>query len=87
MITETIIIRNHIGLHAHPSWMIAMEAEKYESDIQILYHGQSADAKRSISILALGVDAGESVELRVSGRDEKDAAEKLPYLLKHISNA
>ena len=85
MITETIIIRNHIGLHAHPSWMIAMEAEKYESDIQILYHGQSADAKRSISILALGVDAGESVELRVS--DEKDAAEKLSYLLKHISNA
>ena len=43
--------------------------------------------QKSISILALGVNAGEQIELCVSGEDEEEAAEGVLDVLKHMGNA
>ena len=87
MIVRTVEIRNHIGLHAHPSYLLSMEAGKFKSDISIRYQDKTADAKKIISILARGVNAGEQIELCVSGEDEEEAAEGVLDVLKHMVNA
>lgn len=87
MVAQTVKIRNHIGLHAHPSYLLAVEAVKFKSDIHIRYGEKVADAKKSISILALGVNAGEQIELLVSGEDEKEAAAGILDVLLHMGNA
>ena len=51
MVIRKVKIRNHVGLHAHPSYLLAEEAEKFKSDIRIRYGEKLADAKKSISIL------------------------------------
>lgn len=87
MIVRTIEIRNHVGLHAYPSYLLSAEAGKFKSDITICYRERTADAKKSISILALGVNAGEQIELCVSGEDEEEAAEGVLAVLRHMGNA
>ncbi|MCI8558535.1 MAG: HPr family phosphocarrier protein [Lachnospiraceae bacterium] len=87
MVVYKVEIRNHIGLHAHPSYLLAEEAEKFKSDIQIRYGEKLADAKKSICILALGVNSGESIEVLVSGEDEEEAAEGMLEVFRHMGNA
>lgn len=87
MVIRKVKIRNHVGLHAHPSYLLAEEAEKFKSDIRIRYGEKLADAKKSISILALGVNSGENIEVLISGEDEEEAAEGLLEVFKHMGNA
>ena len=40
-------------------------------------NGKSADAKKLMALLALGVKKGDTVKVEISGTDEEQAAEKI----------
>lgn len=70
MLSKWIKIRNSVGLHARPVSQLAAAAANYRSKVQIRYGGLQADVKNSARILAMGINAGEVVELVIDGEDE-----------------
>lgn len=87
MIVQTIRILNRVGLHARPSAQIASAAEKFESQIQIKHRDRTVNARGVVGILKLGVNAGEEIEVTISGDDEQEAYEKLTTIFRDINHS
>ena len=87
MIVQTIRISNRVGLHARPSAQIASAAEKFESQIQIKYGDRIVNARGMVGILLLGVEAGEVIEVRIFGEDEREACCKLNTVFHKINHS
>ncbi|GAA1054703.1 phosphocarrier protein HPr [Dietzia sp. 2505] len=73
MPNTTVIVGSAEGLHARPAGIIAEAAEKYDTDIEITYDGEEADAASAMLIMALGAEKG--AEVTVSGDDATAVAE------------
>ncbi len=84
MKTVQYTITDPVGLHARPAGLFVKAAAAYESGITVknLENGKSADAKRIMAVMALGVKQGNQIELSVEGPDEDIAAAELEAFLK-----
>jgi phosphocarrier protein FPr len=69
----TVTVPGTIGLHARPATVLVNAAKAFESDIQVRYGEQTANAKSLVSLLKLGVEGGATIALLAQGVDE-DAA-------------
>jgi len=79
---RTVAFGSAVGLHARPASTIAKAAG--ESDHQVTLaapSGKSANAASILSLLALGVTAGDEVTLTVSGDDADAVADRLAALV------
>ncbi|MBW4658944.1 MAG: phosphoenolpyruvate--protein phosphotransferase [Drouetiella hepatica Uher 2000/2452] len=70
-------IAGKAGLHARPATVLASLAKQFESEIQVRYGNQTANAKSLLSLLKLGVEGGRSVLLMAQGADADAALEAL----------
>jgi phosphocarrier protein FPr len=66
----TVTVPGTIGLHARPATMLVHAAKAFESDIQVRYGDQIANAKSLVSLLKLGVEGGATIALIAQGVDE-----------------
>lgn len=73
MITETVTIKNPLGLHARPASTFCKMAAKYKSDISIQKDDKKFNAKSVLHIMSAGVKCGTSIVLACNGDDEQDA--------------
>ena len=73
MPSTTVTVGSAEGLHARPAGIIAEAAEKYDSDIEIAFDGEEADAGSAMLIMALGAEKG--AQVTVSGDDAAAVAE------------
>ena len=71
------IITEPAGIHAIPAGMLVKEISVYKSTITIERDGQTADGKRLMALMALGVRGKEKVTFIIEGTDEDMAAIKL----------
>ncbi len=62
------------GMHARPCGLLTGTAKKFASECRVSYNGKEADCKRLISVMELGVKYGGTLNFRISGEDENDAA-------------
>lgn len=69
----TYEIKDVIGIHARPAGQLVNEAKKYESRIMININEKSADAKKLIMLMSLGVKCGDKVNVSIDGGDEEEA--------------
>jgi phosphotransferase system HPr (HPr) family protein len=80
MVTRTVLITLPEGLHARPAARLA-ELAGGEGTLQVVAPGRDpVDCACVLSVLALGVRSGETVELRAAGDDADallDEAERL----------
>lgn len=67
-------VGNEHGMHARPCGLLCGTAKKYSSDCKVSYNGRTADCKRLISVMELGVKYGGTMEFSVCGEDENEAA-------------
>lgn len=67
------VIKDEIGIHARPAGQLVNEAKKYESTIMVQCGEKSADAKKLIALMSMGVKCGDEVEITVDGADEEQA--------------
>lgn len=74
MIKIPFIIQDELGIHARPAGALVKEASKYASAIMVTCNGKSADAKRLFALMSLGAKCGDTLEVTVTGEDEKTAA-------------
>ena len=63
------VIKEEVGIHARPASLLVKEVTAYNSRITIEKAGKKADAKRLLSVMALGVKCGEKVGFTIEGDD------------------
>lgn len=72
-----IEIKNPAGLHARPIAVLVNAAKKFSSDIELICHDKSANAKSLTAVMGLDVKKGDTVVLKASGPDAADAMKTL----------
>jgi len=75
------------GLHARPAALIAAEAKRRSSAIEVSLGGRTANARNMVALMSLGVRAGDEVTLAASGRDAEAALAGLADLVERQINA
>lgn len=73
------VITDEMGIHARPAGLLAKEAKKLKSKITLSAKGKSAEATKLMSVMAMGIKCGDTVEICVEGADEDVALEKMRY--------
>lgn len=71
------VIKDEIGIHARPAGLLAKEVKKFESKVTVTKAGKSAEAKKLMALMGLGVKCGDEVEVTVEGADEEQAFESM----------
>ena len=77
MQTFMYTIKVPVGLHARHAGLLVKEASKYRSDITVSFGEKTADAKRILGLMGLGIKLGDVIKVTVEGEDEDIAALKL----------
>ncbi|MCQ2550342.1 MAG: HPr family phosphocarrier protein [Lachnospiraceae bacterium] len=75
-------ITDEVGIHGRPAGMLVKKASEYQSAVTLTSKGKSADAKRIMAVMGLGVKKGDSVEFSIDGADEAVAAKGLEDFMK-----
>ncbi|HJC50447.1 MAG TPA: HPr family phosphocarrier protein [Candidatus Anaerostipes avistercoris] len=71
------IVQTPVGIHARPAMLLAKEAARFRSRIQIQKGDLKANAKNMASLLTLRAYQGDEVTFLIEGEDEQEAAEAL----------
>lgn len=80
--SRSVTVRNKHGLHMRPARLIADEAAKFQSDIEIVKDdGRSVDAKSLMLIMTLGAAHGTALQITASGPDSTAAADAIAGLV------
>ncbi|MFQ9511801.1 MAG: HPr family phosphocarrier protein [Lachnospiraceae bacterium] len=74
MKTFNYIIKDEIGIHARPAGLLAKEAKGLDSTITISCNGKSADAKKLMALMAMGVKHNDEITVTVEGGNEEEIA-------------
>ncbi len=78
----TYTITDQDGIHARPAGLLVKEAGKYQSDIILRLGEKEGDAKRIFSVMALGVQCGQTIQVTIAGEDEDVAAKAMENFLR-----
>ena len=70
-------ITDEVGIHARPAGLLVKEAKNYDSVIKVTKDGKSAEAKKLMALMGLGVKKGDTVTVSVEGGDEDTVAAKM----------
>lgn len=62
-----------VGLHARPAANLVQTAVAFQAEIQIEKGARRVSAKSLLSVLSLGVKAGERIAFHADGIDEAEA--------------
>lgn len=75
------------GIHARPAGVLVKEAAKYQSTITLEKDGKTGDAKRIFAVMGLAAKCGNTLNVKVEGPDEDEAAKWLwKNFLRQICN-
>lgn len=82
MKTFEYTITDPVGIHARPAGLLAKKAKEYDSVITITKDGKSAEAKKLMALMSLGIKQGETVTVSVEGGDEEHVAAEIEEFFK-----
>lgn len=77
MKTFNYTVTDEIGIHARPAGALAKEAKNYASVVTLECGGKTADARKLMAVMALGVKKGMEVTVQIEGEDEDAAAKAI----------
>jgi phosphocarrier protein len=77
--TSQVFIRNELGLHARPAAILAKEAGKFDSTIQLVLDNVEVDAKSVLDILSLAAVQGKTITIKAAGPDAETAVAHLEH--------
>ena len=76
----TLQLQNDEGLHARPAGILAKAASQYQSKIELKAKGVTKNAKSIMSILSLGLEKGDEIQVLADGTDESEAIQNIQNL-------
>lgn len=80
MISKKATIKNANGIHVRPSIVISTAVQDYAGTISIQSAEDSIDQVNTMNLLTLGLTAGDTITIQVSGPDEGEICGKLVRL-------
>ncbi len=73
MVSQTVKVTNEQGMHMRPATVFSQAVTKYESDVKILFNGNSFDGKSVMMLMAACIKCGAEFEIQCDGPDEEEA--------------
>jgi phosphocarrier protein len=80
-IVREYLIQNDMGIHSRPAAAFVKVANKYKSDVSVVYGDKWADGKSILGLLILEVLTGTSIVVEITGEDAEDAADAIQELI------
>ena len=77
MVSQSVVIKNPTGLHLRPAGILCKEAMQYKSQITFSFRGNTANAKRVLSVLGACIKCGDEICFSCDGEDEEAALKAL----------
>lgn len=71
------VINDPVGLHARPAGLLVKQVSDYQSKVTLSSNGKSADARKLIMLMSLGIKQGMEVTCQIEGEDEDAAFDAL----------
>lgn len=75
-------ITDEVGIHARPAGILAKKVKEFNSVVTISKDGKSAEAKKLMAVMGLGVKQGQTVTVTVEGADEETAVVEIEKFFK-----
>ncbi|WP_461863095.1 HPr family phosphocarrier protein [Thermococcus sp.] len=72
-IIKKMTVTNPEGLHARPAGKLVKMLSGVKSSVIIKYKDKEINAKSVLSVMALGIDPGEEIEVIIEGEDAESA--------------
>ena len=85
-LSREVVVANSQGLHARPADMLAREARKWQSRIELVADAQRADGKSILEVLTLAAEAGTRLVVEATGPDARQALEAIGSLFERRFN-
>lgn len=82
MKTFEYTITDEVGIHARPAGVLAKKVKEFNSVVTITKDGKSAEAKKLMAVMGLGVKKGQTVTVTVEGEDEDTAVVEIEKFFK-----
>lgn len=76
-LAREVVVSNSQGLHARPADLLAREARKWRSRIELVVDSQRVDGKSILDVLTLAAEAGTRVVIEATGPDARDALDAI----------
>lgn len=67
----TYTVTNPVGIHARPAGLLVKAAKALDSAVTVECGGKSASVNKLMALMALGIKAGDTVNIMVEGGDEE----------------
>ena len=84
--SREVVVVNAAGLHARPADLLAREARKWQSRIELVADAQRADGKSILEVLTLAAEAGTRLVVEATGPDARQALEAIGSLFERRFN-
>lgn len=85
-LTREVVVVNEQGLHARPADLLAREARKWRSRIELVADAQRVDGKSILEVLTLAAEAGTRLVVEATGPDARQALEAIGSLFERRFN-
>jgi phosphotransferase system HPr (HPr) family protein len=85
-VSREVVVANSQGLHARPADMLAREARKWRSRIELVAEAQRVDGKSILEVLTLAAEAGTRLVVEATGPDAREALEAIGSLFERRFN-
>lgn len=83
MAEKQFTVIDEAGIHARPASVLVSTANKFQSDIFLVYGGKDVNLKSILGIMSLGIGSGETFSIRAEGTDADTALEELEKTLQN----
>ena len=80
MVEKILTVKNRAGIHARPASLIAQLANKYQSEISLEKDSIVVNAKSIMGVITMAAGYNTTINLKVEGSDEQDAANAIEKL-------
>ena len=77
MVSKTITVKNEQGMHMRPASLLSQKATPFDSDVKILFNGNSYDCKSVMFLMSACIKCGSEIELVCDGPDEEKALNEI----------
>ncbi len=78
-----LTLKNPEGMHARPAGIFVKMATGYKSKVEIIFNGQTKNAKSIMTLMSLGLKFNDVFTLMFDGEDEELAAQNLTQLVEN----
>ena len=79
-VSREVVVGIEQGLHARPADLVAREARKWQSRIELVAERQRADGKSILDLLTLADESGTRLVVEATGPDAREAVEAIGRL-------